>query len=246
MKPTAIRVSVLACALSLLAGCSHEQADWQKATTANTTDAYGQFVNQHPKSQHVADAQARIALLQEARDWQAATAADTRGAYEQYLAQHADGPNAQEARIRIENFAQAAAPAAVAGNAIPPTAKPASKPKTVKPLSPSTPSMATGGGAHEAAMAAMNKTEVGATSTGAHYVQLGAFSSRAHAEAHWKHLSTRFAHELGALTPRYVAGTSHSAAVVRLQVAVNTRAQGKALCEKLHAHAQPCVTVGAG
>jgi hypothetical protein len=77
-------------------------------------------------------------------------------------------------------------------------------------------------------------------------VQLGAFSSRAHAEAHWKHLSTRFSHELGALTPRYVAGQSHSSAVVRLQVAVNSRAQGKALCDKLRAHAQSCVTVGAG
>lgn len=218
----------------LLAGCSHESADWQAATRANTVDAYQQFVNQHPKSPHVGDAQARLALLQESHDWQVATAADTREAYEQYIAQHADGPNAQEARIRIENFAQAAAtPAVVAGGAMSPTAKPAAAPKGVKPLAPSTPNMATGGGAREA-------------SSGAHYVQLGAFSSRAHAEAHWKRLSTRFAHELDALTPRYVVGKSHAANVVRLQVAVNSRAQGKALCEKLHAHAQSCVQVSAG
>ena len=74
-------------------------------------------------------------------------------------------------------------------------------------------------------------------------MQLGAFSSRARAEAHWKRLSTRYAQELGALTPRYVTGKSHSATVVRLQIAVSSRAQGKTLCEKLRSHAQSCVQV---
>lgn len=237
MQPiVSIRVSVLACALVLLAGCSHEQSDWQKATTVNTTDAYQQFVNQHPNSGHVADARARMALLQEAHDWQAATAADTREAYEHYLAQHTDGPNAQEARIRIENFAQAGAPPVVASNATPPTAKPAAGARATAPgksatsTSPSSPDMASGGTA----------------SSGGHYVQLGAFSSRARAEAHWKRLSTRFSQELSALTPRYVAGKSHSASVVRLQVAVSSSAQGKTLCEKLHSHAQSCVQVKSG
>jgi hypothetical protein len=207
MKLKSIGVVVLGLNLWLLAGCSHESADWKSATTADTSQAYQQFLTQHPKSANAAQAQTRIQQLREEHDWQVATAADTREGYEQFLAQHADSLNAQEARIRIENFAQSATTTSVA---------------------------------------ALNKSHVATTSVGAHYVQLGAFSSQAHAESQWKRLSAKFSRELSSLTPRYLAGKSHAGAVIRLQVAVNSRAQGKALCEKLRAHAQTCVTVSAG
>ena len=245
MRQTTLGVTLAGCMLLALGGCNHEASDWKAATTANTTDAYQQFKIKYPNSPNATVAQTRIEQLQEAQDWQAATTADTRESYQQYLAQHPDGPDAQEARIRLENFAQAASPAVASAN----TAAPAAHPTPLKPSSgagPTTPNMATGGAAREAATAAMNQPEVAGTSTGAHYVQLGAFSSRARAESHWKHLASKFSHELGSLTPRYVAGKSHAASVVRLQVAVNSRAQGKALCEKLHAHAQSCVQVSAG
>ncbi len=230
-------VTILVCGLFALAGCNHEASDWKAATTANTAAAYQQFVSQYPKSPNAAVAQTRIEQLQEAQDWQAAATADSRESYQQYLTQHPDGPDAQEARIRLENFAQAASPAVASAN----TAVAASShPSPLKPSTapgPKTPDMATGGAARESAA-------VG--STGAHYVQLGAFSSRARAESYWKHLASRFSHELASLTPHYVAGKSHAAAVVRLQVSVNSREQGKALCNKLRAHAQSCVQVSAG
>jgi hypothetical protein len=205
--------------LMLLAGCSHESADWKSAATADTTEAYQQFLGQYPKSANAPRARTRIQQLQQEHDWQVATAADSRAGYAQFLSQHPDSPNAQEARIRLENFAQAGTPVAAAG------AAPAVKPAPAR---------------------ASRKSRVASTGVGAHYVQLGAYSSRATAESQWKRLSALFARELGALRPRYVAVKSHLGDVVRLQLAVNSRAQAEALCEKLKAHAQPCMTVSAG
>jgi SPOR domain len=235
---------VLLLALSL-AGCSHEGADWKSATSADTSEAYQQFLTQHPNSANAVQAHTRMAQLQEERDWQAATSADTRDAYEQFLAQHADSKWAQEARIRIENFAQSggganpatvvadantakAAQAGVAQAGVPAASKAAARAGTALANAPQ-PSMATGGAA---------------TLAGAQYVQLGAFSSKAHAEWQWKRLTERFAHELGTLSPHYVLAKGRS--VVRLQVAVASKAQAKALCAKLKAHSQPCVQVTTG
>jgi SPOR domain len=227
MKKNALCWSAVMLGLALsLGGCSHEGADWKSATAADTTEAYQQFLAQHPKSANAAQAHTRIDQLQEQRDWQAATAADTRDAYEQFLAQHADSKWAQEARIRIENFAQSGGTPAAA-TAAPSTATPGSKAHAA--ASPPAPKMATGG----SAMAAAN----------AQYVQLGAFSSQAHAQWQWKRLSAKFSKELGALTPRYAAGKSGARGVVRLQVAVGSHAQAAALCGKLKAHGQSCVPV---
>ena len=206
-----------------LAGCSHEGADWKSATAADTSEAYQQFLTQHPNSANAVQAHTRIDQLQEQRDWQAATSADTRDAYQQFLTAHPDSTFAQEARIRIENFAQSG------GNAPTPAAVAAapSKPATAAP------NMATGGAART-------------SNAGVHYVQLGAFSSKAHAEWQWKRLSARFAKELAALSPHYVVGKTPSRALVKLQVAVDSREQGKALCGKLRARGQSCVPVKSG
>jgi hypothetical protein len=236
MKKHALSWSVIALGLALsLAGCSHEGADWKSATGADTSEAYQQFLTQHPNSANAVQAHTRIAQLQEERDWQAATSGDTRDAYEQFLAQHADSKWAQEARIRIENFAQSrgtataatAATAATTAAAAPASAAPPGR--TPSHAAAPQPSMAIGGSA--------------TTMAGAQYVQLGAFSSQAHAQWQWKRLSARFSRELGALTPRYVAGKPKARGLVRLQVAVASRAQAKALCAKLKAHAQSCVPV---
>jgi cell division septation protein DedD len=226
--------NALALSLALaLAGCSHEGADWKSATAADTSEAYQQFLTQHPNSANAVQARTRIQQLQEDRDWQAATAADTRDAYEQFLTQHADSKWAQEARIRIENFAQsnnaAAANAAAAAKASAPAeaaAKAAATP----------PSMATGG-------YAKNPAPVVATQ----YVQLGAFSSEARAQAQWKKLKAKYEHELSSLTPRYVgAGKVRPRQLVRLQVGTVSRAAALGLCQKLKKHAQSCVLVKTG
>jgi len=211
-----------------LAGCSHEGADWKSATAADTSEAYQQFLTQHPHSANAAQAHTRIDQLQEQRDWQAATSADTRDAYQQFLTQHPNSTWAQEARIRIENFAQSGGTAA-AGTAAAAASGSSSK---AQASAPPAPSMATGGYANAANLQ--------------QYVQLGAFSSQAHAQWQWKRLSTRFSKELGALTPRYVPGKNGTRKLVRLQVGVASHAQATALCGKLKAHAQSCVPVKSG
>ena len=222
MKTHANRWTIVALAGALmLAGCSHETADWKSATTADTAEAYQQFLTQHPNAANAPQARTRLQQIQEDHDWQGATSADTREAYEQFTAQHPDSKWVQEARIRIENFAQSGAAAGGAGAGVAASA-------------------VTG-----APVASASRPHV-ATMAGAHYVQLGAYHTQAGAESRWKHLSAKYARELGTLTPRYAAGKVKSQPVVRLQVAVSSRAQATALCGKLKAHKQPCVPVGAG
>src|SRR5258708_35388909 len=55
--------------LALLAGCSREQQDWRSAEAADTSEAYGGFVEQHPDSELAVQARARLAQLAEERDW---------------------------------------------------------------------------------------------------------------------------------------------------------------------------------
>jgi hypothetical protein len=203
----------------MLAGCSHESADWKSASSADTAESYQQFLTQHPKSANAAQARTRIQQIQEDHDWQTATSSDSREGYQQFVAQHPDSKWAQEARIRIENFAQSGASPAGAAVAA---------------------SAATG-----APVASVRTPQV-ATLAGAHYVQLGAYRSQAGAESQWKRLSVKYARELATLTPRYVAGRMKSQPVVRLQVSLSSRAQATALCRRLRAHGQACVPVRAG
>jgi hypothetical protein len=227
MSKKALCWKAIALSLALaLAACSHEGADWKSATAADTSEAYQQFLTQHPNSANAVQARARIQQLQEERDWQAATSADTRDAYEQFLTQHADSKWAQEARIRIENFAQSgntatANNAASAGTAAAPVAAPKS--------APAAPSMATGGAAREH------------TASASQYVQLGAFSSQARAESQWKVLKAKYSRELATLTPRYVASKPKAKHLVRLQVGVASHSAALGLCAKLKKHAQSCV-----
>jgi hypothetical protein len=231
MKTHANRWSLIALAGALvLAGCSHEAGDWKSASTTDSAEAYQQFLTKHPNSANAAQARTRIQQIQEDHDWQTATSADSREAYEQFTAQHPDSKWVQEARIRIENFAQSGAAAGGAGAAIAASAATGAPVASVSPGATKMP----GKQPHVATMA------------GAHYVQLGAYHNQAGAESQWKHLSVKYARELGTLTPRYVAGKLKSQPVVRLQVAVSSRAQATALCGKLKAHKQPCVPVGAG
>ena len=202
----------------LLVGCSHEGADWKTASTADTSDAYQKFLTQYPKSPNAPQAQARIKQLQDQHDWQVATAADSRDAYEQYLAQHPDSQNAQEARIRLENFAQASVATASAGTAVAAQPGPSRHAKRMRRDHQ-----------HGHALRAAR----GIQQPGARRIAL---------EAAVEQVPARTRIPDAALRGRQGA----SGWVVRLQLAVESRAQGKALCEKLKAHAQSCVTVSAG
>jgi cell division septation protein DedD len=213
-----------------IAGCSHVGDDWKAAQAADTTEAYQDFLRQHPDSEYGVPAQERIKQLAEDRDWQQAEKTDTLDAYQQFVATHADGRWAKEARVRIENFQLTAggstppgAPPAAAGSA-PPASAPAAAPAkpAAKPVVKSQAKPASG-----------------------HLVQLGAFSSRSHAEAAWRRISGRFAAQLKSLQPHYaVAQKPKSKPVVRLQLALDSAAHARELCASLKKGSQPCIPVG--
>jgi hypothetical protein len=230
MRNTRICLAAIILGTLALAGCSRENADWKSATAADTTEAYQQFLQQHPKSANAAQAQTRIQQIAEDRDWQAAAAADTRDAYRQFIAAHADSKWAQEARIRIENFAQSgAAPAA-------------GQPVTASPASPASANPAPG-------PSAAGRAEHGSGSKLAsehrQFVQLGAFHSKARAESEWQMLSAKYPAELKSLTPHFVPGKSKSGPVYKLRVSVHSESDAKGLCSRLKQHSQVCVPVTA-
>jgi cell division septation protein DedD len=249
MKNTGIYLIALASAALALAGCSHVTADWKSATTADTTEAYQQFLQQYPNSSYSDRARSRVKALMEDRDWQAAAAADTRTAYEQFVAQHADSKWVQEARIRIENFAQNGASTAATAAATPPTAPPApSLPPTAVP----TPKHLAA--ADKASNKASNKASAKAAVKAApaasalvhgNFVQLGAFRSKERAQTQWKQLAAKFPTELKSLKPDYVEGSSKTGPIYRLRVPMSSVAAAKGLCGTLKKHAQWCVPVTA-
>jgi hypothetical protein len=237
-------------AVVLLAGCSRVKDDWRAAQSADTNEAYQDFLQQHPDSEYAVQAQARLKQLAEDRDWQQAAAADTLEAYEQFVAQHADSKWAQEARVRIENFnlsgggRAASAPTEAAGSSpVAPgvtspgtaAAAPAAAPATAPAAKPAAPK--------PAAAKPATKPAAASSETGSHLVQLGAFSTRARAEADWHQLQSKFPAELKSLKPRYVAGHSQGKPVVRLQVGLATSQQATALCASLKKRGQACVPV---
>jgi cell division septation protein DedD len=235
MRNTGICLVAIVLGTLALAACSREGADWKAATAADTAEAYQQFLQQHPKSANAVQAQARMAQIADDRDWQAAAAADTRDAYRQYVAQHADGKWAQEARIRIENFAQSgtaggSTATVTVASPTPGAAAISAKPVTGRPAS---------AGASSKSASTSEHGEHG------HFVQLGAFHSKARAESEWKKLSSRYPSELKSLKPHYVAAKSKSGPVYKLRVGMSSETDARGLCATLKKHSQVCVPVTA-
>jgi hypothetical protein len=244
MRNTGICLVAIVLGTLTLSGCSHESADWKSATAANTAEAYQQFLQQHPKSANAAQAQARMQQIADDRDWQAAAAADTRDAYEQFVAHHADSKWAQEARIRIENFAQSGAAGASAAHAA--AATPSGPAAAAKPMKAAPATAASAKPAPNRTTASRTaKPSAASASAPTHFVQLGAFHSKAGAESAWKSLSSKYPAEFKSLTPHYVAAKSKSGAVYKLRVGLSSASDAKGLCATLKKHAQVCVPVTA-
>jgi cell division septation protein DedD len=242
MSKSQIVLLVLLTAVTLgIAGCSHVGDDWKAAQAADTTEAYQDFLRQHPDSEFGVPAQERIKQLAEDRDWQQASKTDTLDAYQQFVATHADGKWAQEARVRIENFqltASGSSPSATPpGAAAPGPSPPASMPAST-PAAPSTPA------AKPTAKPAAKPVNRRSQPAAGHLV-LGAFSSRPTAEAAWSKISGRFAAQLKSLQPHYaVIHKSRTEPVVRLQLALDSAEHARQLCASLKKGSQPCIPVG--
>jgi SPOR domain len=97
-------------ALGALCACSQEQQDWRSAESANTSEGWHRFIEQHPDSELAAQARAQIAQLAEQQDWKRAEDAGTQQGYRAFLAHHPTGRLAEEARIHIESYALGSAP----------------------------------------------------------------------------------------------------------------------------------------
>jgi cell division protein FtsN len=104
------RVALVTLLAGLAVACSGEQQDWRSAESADTSEAWGRFLEQHPDSELAGQARARVVQLDAKRDWQLADAIGTVEAYRTFLAQHPTGRWSEEARIRIEGFWLGSAP----------------------------------------------------------------------------------------------------------------------------------------
>jgi len=255
------RLSLLAAAgvaVLLLAGCSRVKDDWKAAQSADTAEAYQDFLQQHPDSEFAVQAQARIKQLAEDHDWQQAASTDTLEAYEQFVAQHADSKWAQEARVRIENFNLAGGKVGAAATPAEPGAATPVAPGVSAGAPPAAGAPAAGAAAASAPAAAPKpaakpagrpvskpaaKAPAPAPAAGSHRVQLGAFSTRSRAEKEWRLLESRHAAELKGLQPHYAAGNSQGKSVVRLQVGVASAQRAAELCAGLKKHGVSCVVV---
>lgn len=260
------RFSGMAClsvllGVALLAGCSRQQSDWNKAHAANSIEAYQQFLKNHPSGDYTAEAQARIRELEEERDWQKARDTDTPDGYQAFLKQYPEGKWSEEARIRIENFSLAQPPAgAAADNAAVPSAAqardsaaPTAGPGTAA-AAPATPprraSDGKGSSAHAAAGTGAGSKATHASehkAAGHHGIQLGAFSSgKAAAEHAWTRLAAAHPALLKGLKHHVVSVRSKAGShptIYKLQVHGLSPEHARSICHALAAKKQPCLII---
>jgi hypothetical protein len=252
--------------LGTLCACSSEQQDWRSAEGADTSEAWGRFIEQHPDSELAAQARARIAQLGEQRDWQHASAIATAQGYRQFLAHHPSGSHAEEARIRIESFGlgsmpriapqtpeevAAGGPSGVNALQAATIAAPPSHQSTAQPgTSPQGPPQedvsrqsAADSAAPEPAAASAQTARDGGPPQADYAVQLGAFGSEASAGREWQRLQGRFGAQLQGLSPRIVVASSEGSELYRLQAPASGEAQARAICDSLKEQAQACVPV---
>ena len=104
------RLVLLALVAGMAAACGREQQDWRSAESADTTEAWQRFLEQHPDSELVNEARNRIAQLQVRRDFEYADRIGTVEAYRDFLTHHPSGTWSEHARIRIESFSFGSAP----------------------------------------------------------------------------------------------------------------------------------------
>jgi hypothetical protein len=264
------RVALVALLLGLGAACSDEQQDWHSAQSADTTEAWQRFIEQHPESELVLQARARITQLGEQRDWQHADAVATVEAYRTFLSAHPNGRWAEEARIRMEAFSLGSAPritpatpreAAAAPDARgvralelatgpAPTVSPTPTPPAVAtPVPAGMPAtLAQPGEAAQpegaAPLAGVTPMSVGGDAVpGGFAVQLGAFGSAASADREWQRLQERFGTQLNGLSPRIVLASTDLGQLYRLQASAAGEAQARAICDSLREQSQACVPV---
>ncbi len=92
-----------------LIACSSTEADWQKATSANTVAAYQDFLKEHPNGPNADEARSKIHMLQDDQAWMNAMGANTESGFQQYVKAQPAGSHVSEAQDKITGFERAAA-----------------------------------------------------------------------------------------------------------------------------------------
>jgi hypothetical protein len=85
----------------LAAACASPSSDWSHAGELNTVAAYQQFLTKYPNDAHAAEAQNRIAALQDDQAWNTAQIASTLEGYQQYVTAEPNGAHVSAARDEI-------------------------------------------------------------------------------------------------------------------------------------------------
>jgi cell division septation protein DedD len=267
------RIALVALLLGLVAACSDEQQDWHSAQSADTTEAWQRFIEQHPDSELILQARARIVQLGEQRDWQHADGVATVEAYRAFLSQHPNGRWAEEARIRIEAFSLGSAPRITPATPREAAATPdargvralelATGPAPAVSPAPGPPPVATpvpagmpatlaqpgeaaqpeGAAAPPLAGVPPANTQSDVPVPDGYAVQLGAFGSAASADREWQRLQERFGTQLGGLSPRIVLASTDLGQLYRLQAGAAGEAEARAICDSLREQSQACVPV---
>lgn len=231
-------LAVMSC-LALLAACSRVASDWKSAQTADTAEAYQQFIREHGDSEFAARAELRVQQLTEESDWKQAAALDTRDAYEQFVAQHADGKWAQEARVRIENFKLAAAGAAPVVAPKTAAAAPA-KPAPAKPVAAAKPTPAPA--KPEPAKPAVAKAAPKPAAPGSSVrVQLGAFSTDEAAQNDWRLVKGRWPQLVAGLVPQYEITNAMGKKLYRVRLSLPDKAAAEQFCATLKKNKHDCI-----
>jgi cell division septation protein DedD len=247
------RAALAAVLLTIAAGCSGEQQAWRSAEAAGTSEAYQQFLEQHPESELAAKARERVGEFVEDRDWSQAGKIGTPDAYRGFLTAHPNGRWSQEARIRVESFALGSMPR-MESQAPGQTASRAAGVKLLRlaSASSSVPAAALAGSAPGVSPGASPGLGPGAGAANpaphmplpkGYAIQLGAFASEASARREWQRLESRFAAQLAGLTAQVVPGGTASGQLFRLQAPAAGETQARAICDLLRARSQPCVPV---
>jgi cell division protein FtsN len=226
-----MRARIVLALTFLLVSCSAEKTDWQSAQSADTVEAYEQFISKHPQSALANDARTRTKQLAEEKDWEKATGIDTADSYQAFVGKYPDGKWAEEARIRIENFNVLGSPATDAKPEPAPKAEPAPKTEPAPKPAPSP--------AGKPAAAA----KPAPAASGGYRIQLGAFSSVDIANKEWAKINGKFGTQLGGLSPNVVPVEKSTGKLYRLQAPVANQAAARATCSALTAAGQACIVV---
>jgi cell division septation protein DedD len=258
MRTRSVVASMLLLALPLallliLPGCSAEKSDWQSAQSADTVEAYEQFISKHPQSALASEARERTKQLAEEKDWEKASSIDTMDSYQAFLGKYPEGKWSEEARIRIENFsvlgvspsAPADAPAAAAADAAAADTTAAAAPKPAKPAeAPKAAAVAKPAPAAKADAPPKPAAAVKPPAAANGYrIQLGALSTAEKANSEWQRLQAKHGAQLAALAPSVVAANTTAGKLYRLQAPVASEAKARSVCAALVAAGQACIVV---